>query len=262
MKNKIHSFIPSLLFVSSLFCHVIAGKGQEKAELWVRLDVSATHETYWLAGDPSTRVNTTSEIAFTHFGFYTFNRFIVDENYHYMVTPGRDASGLTPQTESLSVIQSHPCQDGQSLIIGRETRKIPSRIFPGSIGMKAMAAENGKVKLQFVPVEIDAEMLDCTNPDCVNGFGFEYGENIIGQNYTLQEEDEDGYMDVLGYDLITVDFKLLQELATNNKELSLTIPVSINHVYNDEEDTPTGPENKILTFRVTGWIGQINNDEE
>ncbi|MFW5760570.1 MAG: hypothetical protein ACOCXH_06290 [Cyclobacteriaceae bacterium] len=140
--------------------------------------------------------------------------------------------------------------------------KIESQILSGTIGIKAMAAENGKVKIQFVPVEIDAEMLDCTNPDCVNGFGFEYGENIVGQNHNLQEEDEDGYMEVLGYDLITVDFKLLQELAANNKELPLTIPVSINQDYRNEESTPTGPEGKICTFRVTGWIGQIKNDEE
>ncbi len=255
MKTKLQTVFPAVLFVLSFITFSTVATSQEQAEVWVYLDVTATHEEYFLAGDPPSRVNYSTEIAFTHYGFYMFNRFKVGNGYQYMAIPGRGGSGRTPQVTGISVIQSHPCMDGQSLVIGKETRNIPADILAGTIGLTVKPADKERLSIQLSPVELDAEMLECSNPDCMNGFGFSYGDNVVGLDRASQTEDEYGYEEVSGYDMVSVDFSLLQEIAAGTGEIPLTIPISVEKIYRNEEDTPTGPVEKIYTFRVNGWIG-------
>ncbi len=258
MTNKLKVFIPAFVFFFTCFINK-NGIAQDEAVVWVQLKVTNVHERHFLAGEPPAKVGYNTETSFTIYGFYTFNQLNVGTTIHYMAYPGMGSSGRMPQVMDLSIIQSHPCQDGQSLVIDKKTAAIPAEIRPGWI--RAITAGNGRIKLQLEPSEIDAEMLECSNPDCVNGFGFEYGENIIGCDRAASVEDDDGYEEYFGYDLIELEYKLLKEIAAGSGEVLLTIPVSIEKVYNYEEDTPTGPESGIITYRVDGWIGAPPSDE-
>jgi hypothetical protein len=242
-----------------LFSHTTFS--QDQVVVWMHLDMSATHENYWIAGNPSTTVNSVAEISFKRYGFYTITRIQVGNNIQYMAVPGRNMSGRMPQVTDISVIMSHPCVDGEGSLIGRETRNIPARIEPSSGTLVVSPAANNRLTIHLTPTVIDAEMLECTNPNCQNGFGFEYGENVVGEDRDSSIEDEYGSELVLGYDLLETDFKLLKEIAEGKGDIPLTIPVSIEKVWRDEQDTPTGPESRIFTYRVNGWIGGTPRDE-
>lgn len=161
----------------------------------------------------------------------------------------------------LSVIQSHPCQDGQSLVIGKKTRNIPASIHTGAIGLSADHAGGDKVQIRLSPIEIEAEMLSCTNPDCVNGFGFEYGENIVGWDREATQMDEYGYEADFGYVLTEIEFKTLREVGAGVGEVELAIPISIERVWSEEEDTPTGPERSVFCFQLEGFFAALPDDE-
>ena len=273
MKTRLQTYMetaaPALLFVMTLVIFSTTVTSQDQAEVWIQLNVTALHEEYFLAGDPATRVNYSTDIGFTHYGFYTFSRFSTPTGYQYMALPGRGTTGRTPQVMDISVIQTHPCMDGQSLLIGRETRKIPARILPGTIGLVVKPVGSERIAIQLSPVEIDADMLECSNPDCMNGFGFSYGDNVVGLDRSTYGEDDfdyedyednDDYEDIeeaTGYDLIELDYNLLKKIAAGGGEIPLTIPISVDKVYEKEEDTPTGPVSTVYTFRVEGWIGAV-----
>ncbi len=214
---------PVLLLLITLIIFSTTAASQDQAVVWIQLNVTALHEEYFIAGDPSTRVNYSTDIGFTHYGFYTFSRFSTGTGYQYMAFPGRGTSGRVPQIMDLSVVQSHPCMDGQSLLIGKETRKIPAGIRPGTIGLVVKTVGSERIAIQLSPVEIDAEMLECSNPNCMNGFGFSYGDNVVGLDRSTHSEDDydfdyddyeefedyedyEDYEGTTGYDLIELDY--------------------------------------------------------
>ncbi|MCA1757937.1 MAG: hypothetical protein LC649_10820 [Bacteroidales bacterium] len=249
MKNKQKTIIPAILFCSLIFISISA-TSQDKADVWVHLNVEALYEEHFLAGDPPTRVNTSSDIRFTHSGLYTINRI----GSHYMVVQNFDASGPRALVPGLKVIQTHPCQDGQSLLIGRAEKEIPAELYKIKVSLGAKAEGEDRVGIHFWPVEIDLEGSDCKNSQCVNGFGFT-GIYDIGEDPGSAEEDEDGYEDISGYELLTVDFKLLRDIGTGGGEIPLTIPISINKTHSEVHETSTGPVEHVYNFSVTGWIG-------
>ncbi len=73
--------------------------------------------------------------------------------------------------------------------------------------------------------------------------------------------DYEDYEGTTGYDLIELDYSLLRKIAAGGDEVPLTIPISVDKVYEKEETTPTGPVSKVYTFRVEGWIGAVPSGE-
>jgi len=260
MRNKHLIILPALLVLFPL-CVCCGDSLKDDAVFWVQLDVTALHEHHYRAGDPEITVHYATDISFTLYGYYTVTRMKVGPAVQYMALPGKDASGRGLQAINLGVIQSHPCQDGQSLLIGRETRNIPVNIASGDGGLTAEAATRDKVRLRFAPVEIWYEPLDCTNPDCVSGFTFEYGDNVVGWDREATQVDEYGYESDFGYVLTEVDFKTLKEVGAGVGDPALTIPISIDRSWSAQEDTPTGPELKVYTFRVNGFITAVSDGE-
>jgi len=230
MKAKPKTVIQAIFFCS-LILICISATSQDKAEVRIHLNVEAIFEEHFLAGDPPKRVNTTSDISFTHSELYTISRIKTGGNSQYMAVRNLDSSGPRDLVPNLKVIQTHPCQDGQSLLIG-----------------------------QFWPVEIDLEASDCSNSQCVNGFGFN-GIYEIGADPESSMEDEDGYEEISGYELLEVDFQLLRNLGTGSGDIPLTIPISIDKAHNEIHETPTGPVELVYNFRVTGWIGAPTAEE-
>jgi hypothetical protein len=253
MKNKPVTVIPAILLCSLIFI-CLSATSQDKAEVWVHLNVEALYEEYFQAGDPATRVNTSSDISFSHSALYTINRIRLGSNYQYMVVQNFDASGPRALIPSLKVIQSHPCQDGQSLLIGRAEKEIPAELYKANVSLGAKPLGQDRVTIQFWPVEIDLEGSDCSHSQCVNGFGFTATYDI-GEDPGSAVEDEDGYEEISGYDLLEVDFQLLRDIGSGGGEIPLTIPISINKTHSEVDETSTGPVELIYNFRVTGWIG-------
>ena len=179
---KLKPALTVLFYISAFLLFNTTSFSQEQVVIWVQLDVSATHESYRIAGDPGTRVNSTTEISFKRYGFYTINRMKDRNNNHYFVIPGRENSGRMPEVMNLSVVMTHPCVDGEGSLIGKETRNIPAQIEPPSGTIAILPLDNDQIKLHLYPTVIDAEMLECTKPNCQNGFNFEYGENVIGED--------------------------------------------------------------------------------
>ena len=66
----------------------------------------------------------------------------------------------------------------------------------------------------------------------------------------------------MGYDLLETDFNHLKKITEDKSDIPLTIPVSIEKVWRDEQDTPTGPESKVFTYRINGWIGGTAGGEK
>ena len=252
---------PLLLLIFSPILVCCKDSPKDDAVFWMQLDVTATHEHYYKAGDPETTVNYATDISFTLSGYYTITRIKVGSKVNYMALPGMGASGRPLTVTGLSVIQSHPCQDGQSLLIGRETRSIPANIHTGAIGLSAEPAGGDKVRIRLSPIEVEVEPLSCNNPDCHNGFGFEYGDNIVGWDREATEVDEDGYEADLGYVLTEMAFKTLQEVGAGVGELALAIPISIERVWSDEQDTPTGPERRVFYVNVNGSFAAVPDGE-
>ena len=252
MKNNLKTVISALMGYSLIFISISVAS-QEKAEVWVHMDVEALYEEYFLAGDPPTRVNTSSDISFTHSGLYTINRI---GGSHYMVVQKPDAAGPRALVPNLKVIQSHPCMDGQSLLIGRAEKEIPAELYKRKVSLGAKAAGEDRVCIRFWPIELDLDGSDCSNSQCLSGFGYTGNWNYeIGEDPGSAEEDEHGYEEVLGYELLEVKFQLLQDLGTGGSEIPLTIPISINKTQSEVHETPTGPVEHVYNFRVTGWIG-------
>jgi hypothetical protein len=170
-----------------------------------------------------------------------------------MAVQNLDASGPRTLVPTLKVIQTHPCQDGQSLIIGRAEKEIPAELYKVRVALGVKPSGQDRVSIQFWPVEINLEASDCSHAHCVNGFGFN-GIYDIGEDPASAVEDEDGYEEISGYELLAVDFQLLRKLGAGG-EIPLTIPISINKAHKEVHDTPTGPVELVYNFRVTGWIG-------
>ena len=255
MKNKPKTVIPAIFFCSLIFI-CIPATSQDKVEVWVHLNVEALYQEYFLAGDPPTRVNVSSDISFTHSGLYTINRMKMGGDSHYMVAQNPDASGPRALVPNLKVIQSHPCMDGQSLLIGRAEKEIPAELYKRKVSLGAKAAGEDRVCIRFWPIELDLDGSDCSNSQCLSGFGYTGNWNYeIGEDPGSAEEDEHGYEEVLGYELLEVKFQLLQDLGTGGSEIPLTIPISINKTQSEVHETPTGPVEHVYNFRVTGWIG-------
>lgn len=234
---------------------------ENSAVFWVQLDITATHEHYFNAGDPETTVNFATDIDFTLTGFYTINRVKVGPLTHYLALPGKGASGRPLTVTGLSVIQSHPCQDNQSLLIGRETRNIPASIHAGAIGLSAEPVGRDKVQIRISPIEVETETLSCTNPDCMNGFRLGYGDNVVGWDREATRVDEHGYETDFGYILTEIDFKTLQEVGVGVGDPPLTIPISVQKVWSVESETPTGPERMVYYFNLTGHFGAVPEGE-
>jgi hypothetical protein len=259
MKPKTKPFIPLLLFIAPVFSGSCEGV-KDQAVVWVQFDVSAVHEEYFRAGDPEVTVNITTNIDFTHYGFYTVNRISSGSGFHYLAFPGMDGSPRVPQVMNLVVWQSHPCMDGEGFIIGRESRTIPASVNTATVGLVVEPVGRDRISIQFSPVLIEASMHDCSNPQCLNGFGFGYGDDVVGWDRSVLMEDEYGYEESLGYELVEMEYKLLTEIAAGSGEMALVMPVSINRTFEMEEDTPTGPVRRVYTFRIDGHIGPAPTD--
>ena len=250
LKVVIHAII-TLFFLSSICITLTA---QDKTEVWVHLDVESLYEQHFLAGDPPTRVNVSSNVSFTQSGSYTINRIKTGRDYIYMAVQDFGASGPRERVPNLRVIQSHPCMDGQSLLIGRAEKEIPAQIYKARVTLDIKPSGQDKVRIRFFPVELDLEGLDCSNPQCLSGFGFT-GVYDIGEDPESVVEDEHGYEEIYGYELMEIDFQLLQDIGAGGGEIPLTIPISVYKTYSEVHETPTGPMEDVYNFRVTGWIG-------
>jgi hypothetical protein len=250
MKKKSLTIKQAVLLIIPVIFFTVAATSQEQAEVWIHLDVESLHEHHFLGGDPPASVSLSTEISFTHSGYYTISAFKVGTHYHYMAIPRQDPPGQKQRLTGLSMVQSHPCMDNQGFLIGNRIRSLPAEVNQSSVAIEIKPAGKERVKIQLYPVEVYAETEECPNPDCLNGFGFSH---IVGQDWESEEEDEYGYIETSGYDLAEVEYMLLKELGTG--EIPLTIPVSVEKIYKVDEDTPTGPESNVYRFRVTGWIG-------
>lgn len=253
MKNRQKTIIPAILFCHLIFSFISA-TSQDKAEVWIHLNVEAVYEEHFQAGDPPTRVNTSSDISFSHSELYTINRLKTGRGFQYMAVQKLDASGPRAVVPTLKVIQTHPCQDGQSLLIGKAEKEIAAELYKAMVTFGVKPAGQDQVSVQFWPLEIDLEGSDCSNSQCVNGFGFN-AIYEIGADPESAEEDEDGYEETSGYELLKVDFQLLRNLGSGSGEIPLTIPISFNKTHNEVHETPTGSVELVYHFRVKGWIG-------
>ncbi len=253
MEFKSKIVIPAIIMFS-LISICITVTSQEKVRVWVHFDVETLYEEHFLAGDPPTRVNVSSDVRFTHSGSYTINRIDTGRGYHYVTIQDFDASGPRALVPNLKVIQSHPCQDGQSLLIGKANKEIPAKLYKAMVSLGIKQSGQDRVRIQFWPVEIDLESMDCSNSQCVNGFGFGGGYDI-GEDPGSAVEDEHGYEEVSGYEMLEVDFQLLRDIGAGGGEIPLTIPISVNKTHNEVHETSTGPVEHVYNFRVTGWIG-------
>ncbi len=254
-------FILFILFpIVSADLHAAVGdSGQDEAIVWVNLDISNLHEEIIVAGDPPVKASITTDINFTIYGFYTLTR--QGGGTGYLAMPGRGTSRRMPQVMGLSIRQSHPCQDDQALIIGRETRTLTSgRVRPGWIRVED--AGGGRIRLQLTPSDIeDVETVECSRQGCYNLFGVPShirGLGRIGEDPEASIEDEHGYVEDFGYDLIELDWNTLKEISKGG-ELPLTIPIEIEKSFSqDHTDTwqvGGDPVQEIITYRVRGWIG-------
>jgi hypothetical protein len=259
MKTKPKTVIQAILLCSMIFI-CLSASSQDKANLRIHLNVEALYEEHFLAGHPATRVNTSSDISFTHSALYTINRINMGRGFQYMVVQNFDAAGPRALVPSLKVIQSHPCMDGQSLLIGRAEKEIPAELYKIKVSLEAKAAGGDRIRILFYPVELDLEGSDCSHSQCVNGFGFTATYDI-GQDPGSAEEDDNGYEEISGYELLELEFQLLRDMSSGSGEIPLTIPLSINKTHSEVHETPTGPVELVYNFRVTGWIGAPTTGE-
>jgi hypothetical protein len=263
-----------LFFPLVLFC--VVSFSQDNARVWVHMDVHAIYEEHFLAGDPPQRVNISSDITFTHSGMYTINRTEMGSGYHYFSVQDIGTTGHRAMVPSLKVIQTHPCQEGQGFLIGKAEKEIPAELYKAAVSLGIRDAGNNRVKIQFWPVEIYLDASECSNPQCLNGFGF-MGLYDIGADpeSVMQFDDvyadyddyddyddeydyddyENDYVEITGYDLMEVDFNLLRNMGAGQGDIPLSLPINVNKTHREVHDTPTGPVEHVYTFRVTGWIG-------
>jgi hypothetical protein len=262
------SFLPVLL-LTWIFLAGTGGSGlgpgarlmadaQEEVAVWVELEVTSLYENQFKAGDPPVTVRLTNEVSFTRSDVWTIARLKgAREMYH--IFPGRVRGQRMPDVNNLSVRQSHPCQDGQGLLIGRETRQLSARVHPASGWIRVEGAGAGKVRLHLLPTTIDnVEHIDCPKQNCQNGpFGGDrpfLGWGRIGENPSATTTDENGYETVYGFDIAVMEWSTLKGIAENS-ELPLAFPINVEDVQQkDYEDPPGYPARETVTYQVRGSI--------
>lgn len=221
--------------------------GNDELTLWIQLEINNLHEKQFKLEPGPQTVRRTTEISFIRYGFYTFKRTGSEPDYIFTISPGKTGA----QGDDLSIRQTHPCQDGQSLLIGRETRGLSGRIHPASGGLMAESIGGNRMKLYLMPSRIvDVDTTVCGVNDCGNLFGLMHGENIIGRDL---EASEEGELD-LGYVLTELDWNTLESIYEGG-ELTLAIPVEIEKTYTDEyEDPPGYSAIETVVYKVKGSI--------
>lgn len=256
MEKKTNAYLFIVLLPFFWFLSCSDAESQDEVIVWVQLDVTHIYENQFKLGDPPVTGNFVTEVSFTRYGFYTITRHGDGE---FMALPGMGSSVKMPETLNLGIQQSHPCQDGQSLVIGHASKALNGRVHPASGWIEAKASGKNRLRLHLLPTEItDVDHFECTTQYCNNGFGFSYGMGNIGwDREASEEEDEYGYVENFGYDLIELDFQLLKDIAEGG-ELTLAIPISIHEVYqHDYEDPPGYAAREMITYRVNGVISKV-----
>lgn len=251
MRSNVQAFLFLLVFsVVWFYSCTDAASQDDEVTVYIQLDISSLHEEKY-----NETGNFVTDISLTRYGFYTFTRL---NNGSFQAVPGMSSSVKMPETLNLAIQQTHPCQDGQSLVIGTASRALNGRVHQASGWIKANSAGGNRMVLHLLPTEIvDYDTLECTNHDCNNGFSL-YRLNTIGEDRDAYEEDEDGYQIVYGYDLTEIDFDTLREIAKGG-ELPLTIPISIHKTYRLDYPNPSPGDiaQELVTFRVNGFISQV-----
>lgn len=261
------SFLP-VLVLTWIFLAGIGGSGlgpraglmadvQEEVTVWVDFEVTSLYEHQFKAGDPPVTVRLTNEVNFSRSDLLTIAR-LKGPGQMYRASPSH--AMRFPEVKNLSVRQSHPCQDDQGLLIGREARQLSARVHPASGWIRVEAAGGGKVRLHLLPTIIDnVEHIDCPKENCQNGpFGGDrpfLGWGRIGENPSATTTDENGYETVYGFDIAVIDWSTLKGLAESS-ELPLAFPIGVDDVYqNDSQDHLGQPERESVTYQVRGTIG-------
>jgi len=259
MEKTSNAYLFIILFPFFWVLSCSDAESQDEVVVWVQLDITHIYENQLKLGYPPTTGNFVTEVSFTRYGFYTITRYGDGE---FMALPGMGSPVKMPETLNLSIQQSHPCQDGQSLVIGHASKGLTGRVHPASGWIQANAAGKNRLTLHLLPTEItDVDHFECTTQYCNNGFGFGYGMGTIGWDRDATREDEYGYEEEFGYDLIELDFQLLKDIAEGG-ELTLAIPISIQDMYQyDYEDPPGYAAKELVTYRVNGVISRVPSEE-
>lgn len=227
----------------------------DRVEVWVEFDIFYLNEDSFMAGDPPQTVRTTLDISFRRSGVWTFARMKDRFGGGYRAFPGRLPKTEFPSVSNVAVTASHPCQDGQGFVIGRETVHPASKVHPALGGIELKEARGGRVGIHLTPSQIDVDAVVCSRQDC--NAGFASGWITIGENPETTVEDEHGYEEVGGYELGVFDWNSLKSVAKAG-ELELTLPLAADDVrQEDYEDPPGYPARLLETYRVKGWIGPI-----
>ncbi|MFW6140219.1 MAG: hypothetical protein ACOC5S_02565 [Acidobacteriota bacterium] len=235
--------------------------GQDEATAWVQLEITNLHEEVIISGDPPVKESINTEINFIIYGFYTFVRHQEGKGFRYQAIMGRSSAPRMPQVTGLSVRQSHPCQDDQALIIGRETRSLSGGwVRPGWIEVED--AGGGRVRLHLTPSQlVDVETIECPREGCYNLFSvpsYRIGLGRIGENPEVAKGDSE---EIVGYDLLEMDWKTLKKILEGG-ELTLTIPIDIEKVYQEDYKPKVAGDTvqETIIYRVKGWIGPPPED--
>ena len=231
---------------------------QDKVEVWVELNIFNLNEHSFVAGYPSQTVRSTTDISFRRAGAWTFARLKPKFGGGYRAFPGRLPKTEFPSVSNVAVTASHPCQDGEGQVIGRETVHPSAKVHPALGGIQLFAAPGGRVRIHLMPSQIDVDHVECSRQYC--NAGFASGWITIGENPETAVEDEDGYEEVGGYDLGEYDWDSLKALAKGG-ELELTLPLAAEGVQREDyEDPPGYAASNVETYRVKGWIGPLAQD--
>ena len=231
---------------------------QDKVEVWVELDVSNLNEHRFTAGYPPRTVRSTTDISFRRAGVWTFARLKPKFGGGYRAFPGRLPKTEFPSVSNVAVTASHPCQDGEGQVIGRETVHPTAKVHPALGGIQLFAAPGGRVRIHLMPSQIDVDHVECSHENC--NAGFASGWITLGENPETTVEDEDGYEEVGGYDLGEYDWDSLKALAKGG-ELELTLPLAAEGVQREDyEDPPGYAASNVETYHVKGWIRPLAQD--
>lgn len=228
---------------------------QDKVEVWVELDISNLNEHRFTAGYPPQTVRSTTDISFRRAGVWTLARLKPKFGGGYRAFPGRLPKTEFPSVSKVAVTASHPCQDGEGSVIGRETVHPSAKVHSALGGIELKAVPGGRVRIHLMPSQIDVDQVQCSRQDCNSGFAG--GWITIGENPETTVEDEDGYEEIDGHDLGVFDWESLKAVAKGG-ELELTLPLSAEGVQREDyEDPPGYAASNVETYRVKGWIGPI-----
>jgi len=233
-----------------------AAMALEQVELQVDLEISFMKENTFQAGYPSQTVRSNLEISFTRSGAWTFARLKPAYGGGWRAFPGRSGRPEFPAVDRLAVSAGHPCQDGEGMLIGRQTVHPGARVHPALGEIKLEAAPGGRVRIVLMPSQVEIDYLECPREYCNAGF---FGGSLkIGENPATTVEDRHGHQEVGGYELAVFDWASLKALAQGG-EFPLALPLEAEDELTEAyQDPPGHPASITRIYRVRGTIGPLD----